>query len=245
MGRGCLILLAGLFVISVAIAAIARSPVGRKTDAQVQVSHDATEAAVLTETAHQLMLAELKDPDSARFNYDLPRASGLFCGTVRAKNSLGGYGNDTFYILFPFGLIDSEQEGSTRFGRLWNLYCVDRRNTPKKPVDANRLNSVILQAKGPDRAWMLGRMVGDGCVGRTAFLMGSGSTGIRKSVAFWSARCSNGSAYEVGIWPDQAPRVLECRVPEQLHAGRCFQKLSSDSSNRQLDRERWAMPRQP
>jgi hypothetical protein len=129
------------------------------------------------------------------------------------------------FILFPFGIVAGEQENSSRFTRLWNLYCMGSESGPTDKASDNRLNDAILRAGSADRAWMLGRIVGDGCSGRSAYFMGSGKTGISKNVAFWSMRCSSGTAYEVGIYPEQSPRVLECKVLEHLHAGRCFKKL--------------------
>jgi hypothetical protein len=216
----------GVFGVVVLTAILVGGPPDKPKKTQARANQDIVEAAALTETAHQLVSAKLKDPASAIFNYDLPRRSGLFCGTVRARNSFGGYGNDIYYMLFPFGVIDSEQESQARFKRIWDSYCVDRGSAANSAVGPNRFNDVVLQASGADRAWMLGKIVDSACSGRTAYFMGSGHTGISRDVAFWSLRCSNGSTYEVGLYPDQSPRVLECKVLEQLHAGKCFRRIT-------------------
>lgn len=224
MGKGTKIRTAVVLAIAAGAAALnACSPSERK--AQTRENHDALEAEALTLTAHELVLAELKDPGSAVFKYDLPRRSGLFCGTVLARNSFGGYGDEIFYIMFPFGVVNSEVESQSRFKRLWDLYCVDHGSPTIAPASRNRFNDLILRAKNIDRAWILGRLVGNGCLGRTAYFMGSGNTKASKDIAFWSARCSNGQSYEVGIWPDRSARVLECSILRRLHAGKCFQKL--------------------
>lgn len=225
MLKGCLAVVAGIFLISLVFAVFLASKRNENSIPLSQNERDIAEAAALTDTAHKLLLVQLKDPESATFDYDLPRRSGLFCGTVRAKNSFGGYGSDIYYILFMFGVVNSESENGGRFKRLWNLYCMDGPKTAGTPTTPNRDNDVVLRANDRDRAWMLGRIVGGSCIGQNSYFMGSGDTASSKDVAFWSLRCQGGTTYEIGFWPDKPARVLECRALEQLHAGRCFKRV--------------------
>jgi hypothetical protein len=229
MFKGRLLGIFALFVIGV--GAFSHHPDSSGSEsakpALTHLERDVIEASALKRTAHQLMLAQLKNPESAIFNYDLPRAIGLFCGTVRAKNSFGGYGDEIYYILFPFGVVTSEREDSSRFKRVWDRYCFDKGGPPPAAKTPNRYNEVLTSAVASDQAWMLGKAVGDSCSGREAFFMGSGKSGIGKDWAFWSLRCSGGQEFEVGIPPDGPAKILECTTLESLHAGKCFRKIDS------------------
>lgn len=54
----------------------------------------------------------LKDPDSARFDDIHTTPKGVVCGTVNAKNSLGGYVGYRQFILFPDGDMRWEPLGA-------------------------------------------------------------------------------------------------------------------------------------
>lgn len=89
----------------------------------------------------------------------------------------------------------------------------------------NRSNDYLLSLSKSDQAKMLGQVAGEGCVGRTPFYQGTGTTGLAKGLAYWSIRCTDGRSYEVEVHPDGTSRVLECAMIEAVHAGHCFQKL--------------------
>jgi hypothetical protein len=192
-----------------------------------QGERDVIEAGALKRVAHQLILAQLKDPGSAIFSYDLPRATGLFCGKVRARNSFGGYGDDIYYILFPFGVVTNEREEPSRFERVWDRFCFDKGGPPPTAKTPNHYNEVLTSASASDQAWMLGKTVGGSCSGHDAYFMGSGKSGISKDWAFWSVRCSDGREFEVGIPADGPAKILECSTLESLRAGKCFRKIDS------------------
>jgi hypothetical protein len=80
-----------------------------------------------------------------------------------------------------------------------------------------------MSALSADRqAAALGQVVGEGCVGSTAFFQGFSQAGE----AFWNVRCNNGRAYAVKINPDASgsTNVLECEVLKSLGT-ECFKKF--------------------
>jgi len=80
---------------------------------------------------------------------------------------------------------------------------------------------------------MLGKVVGEGCIGKKAFYMGSMDEHSHKEPpiegtehdAFWSIKCTNGKSYSVEVHPQGDGKVLECSMLKMLHAGECFQKF--------------------
>ena len=218
----------GLAVLSVLLALIAgpeRKPPSPKLSVDEQYS---IEAAALTSAAHQIMLTRLRDPASAIFNYDLPGYLHYFCGTVKARNAFGGYGDNVYYMMFPSDIVTSDDIGSSRFTRIWNKLCLgELPHTKDYQSLPNRPSALIDELSSADRAWMLGRWVGDGCQGTRAFFMGIGKAGISKNIAFWSVACRSRHAYELAISPDGKGRILECSELKALHAGSCFKKLEN------------------
>src|SRR6266700_4014639 len=74
----------------------------------------------------------------------------------------------------------------------------------------NGANAYLLSLTPDARAAMLGKVVGGGCVGKTTFYMGVGTSGSAMDKAFWSIRCQDGRAYAVQANPDGTSSVLEC-----------------------------------
>jgi hypothetical protein len=93
----------------------------------------------------------------------------------------------------------------------------------------NGANAYLLSLAPDARALILGKVVGQDCVGKETFYMGIGTSGFAKDKAFWSVRCSNGRPYAVQANPDGTSSVLECSALKALHAGECFKKLSGTS----------------
>lgn len=55
-------------------------------------------------TIAKVVKNQLKDADSAKFRWPAPRAFGLYCGWVNAKNSYGGYtGFEPFMVTGGIG----------------------------------------------------------------------------------------------------------------------------------------------
>lgn len=79
------------------------------------------------EPAHRALIRSvLKDPDSAKFADDRQSARGanVWCGTVNAKNSFGGYGGPKRYIVFLADRdFNVESASDDRFAGRWRLYC--------------------------------------------------------------------------------------------------------------------------
>jgi len=83
---------------------------------------------------------------------------------------------------------------------------------------------------------MLGKVVGEGCVGKMAFYQGSADDHALRANemppmqghehdSIWSVKCSNGKSYSVGVFPKGGSQVLECSVLEAMHGGHCFKKF--------------------
>jgi hypothetical protein len=97
----------------------------------------------------------------------------------------------------------------------------------------NGANDYLMTLTPKGRAEMLGKVIGDGCKGKTVFYMGSMDDSAHEHPplsghehdAFWSARCTNGKSYMVEVHPTGDGQILECSALEALHAGHCFQKL--------------------
>jgi hypothetical protein len=90
----------------------------------------------------------------------------------------------------------------------------------------NGANAYLLSLTPDARAQMLGKVVGQGCIGKDTFYMGIGASGFAKDKAFWSVRCRDGRIYAVEAKPDGTSSVLECSVLKTLNAGECFKKLT-------------------
>src|SRR5262245_46655719 len=102
------------------------------------------------------------------------------------------------------------------------------RPTPARGQAENSANDYLLASKPEERAKRLGNAVGEGCVGKTTFYGGIGTTGFAKNKAFWSVRCTDGSAFMVTIEPDGSSKVMDCKLLKAMNAGECFKKLAAE-----------------
>jgi hypothetical protein len=93
---------------------------------------------------------------------------------------------------------------------------------------SNPANDYLLSISSAQQADALGKIVGDSCVGGTAFYMGAGEKGIGKDKAFWSLRCVDGREFEIMVNPEGSSKVLECSYLRLMNAGECFKKLPLD-----------------
>jgi hypothetical protein len=96
--------------------------------------------------------------------------------------------------------------------------------TPSRNLASDRLRSL----SSGQQAAALGKAVGEGCVGTSAFFMGIGDKGFGKDKAFWSIRCRDGKTYAVEINPDStgSTNVLECSVLKTVTGTACFKSLN-------------------
>lgn len=67
----------------------------------------------------------LKDPKSAEFESFVSRISGepVVCGTVNAKNSMGGYSGRQAFMFAGGSLVMAEQASPEDFANLWSRLC--------------------------------------------------------------------------------------------------------------------------
>jgi hypothetical protein len=98
----------------------------------------------------------------------------------------------------------------------------------------NGANDYLMTLSAQGQADMLAKVVGQGCIGKIAFYMGSADDPHPKGVApisgsehdsFWSLKCSNQKSYVITVSPGGEGKVLECSVLEATHAGHCFKKF--------------------
>ena len=65
----------------------------------------------------RVLLAELVDPDSARFRNEKVTKDGYLCGEFNAKNKMGGYGGFTRYMAHENGILLIDGESNWRAPR--------------------------------------------------------------------------------------------------------------------------------
>jgi hypothetical protein len=102
----------------------------------------------------------------------------------------------------------------------------------------NPANNWLLHQSPKRQAAMLGKAVGEGCVGRTPFYQGTMEKDAKpprdrrpeapvlpgtENDAFWSIKCGDGRSYSVEVHPDGSGKVLECSVLK-LFGENCFRK---------------------
>jgi hypothetical protein len=88
----------------------------------------------------------------------------------------------------------------------------------------NSINDRLLKLPPAEQAATIGRNVGQGCVGTTAFPMGVVSTDKWKSLAYWSVRCKDGRSFAIQIAPNGQMFTVDCRTLE-ANGKQCFKKL--------------------
>jgi hypothetical protein len=88
----------------------------------------------------------------------------------------------------------------------------------------NPTHDHLLSLPPAEQAKTLGKGVGQGCVGVSAFPMGVTSSGKAKGLAYWSVRCKDGRSFAVQIAPDAQAVVVDCRLL-QANGKDCFKKF--------------------
>jgi hypothetical protein len=76
----------------------------------------------------------------------------------------------------------------------------------------NHIHDLLVAMPADQQAAVLGRVVGEGCVGASALFKGMEPG----NAADWRVRCTNGKSYGVSISPDEAgsTRILELVGPQ-------------------------------
>jgi hypothetical protein len=85
---------------------------------------------------------------------------------------------------------------------------------------ANSASDRLAALTPSKQAEILGQIVGEGCVGKTAFYQGSDSD----DYAMWNVRCTNRRSYSVMISPDSlgSTKVLDCDMLRAIARVECF-----------------------
>jgi hypothetical protein len=104
----------------------------------------------------------------------------------------------------------------------------------------NPANDSLLAMSPRRQADILGKIVGEGCKGKTAFYQGTMKDirepeGDRRpqlpvppsngSDTFWNVMCRNGRSYSIEVHPDGSNEVVECRSVKTFHLVECFKKF--------------------
>jgi hypothetical protein len=104
----------------------------------------------------------------------------------------------------------------------------------------NPANDSLLAMSAQRQADILGKIVGEGCKGKTAFYQGT-MKDIRQpegdhrpqlpvpptneNDTFWNVSCKNGQSYSIEIHPDGSNNVVECGMVKTYHLLECFKKF--------------------
>jgi hypothetical protein len=168
------------------------------------------------------------------------------CGAPVPRSKRGGCGR---LILILFALMVGGTVLASLFGRQGpgpTQQTTTESSTPAATATApssgvqNPANDWLLSQSSTGQADMLGKVVGDGCKGKTPFYQGNMKSGASSSTdtrpklpvlpgtendAFWSIRCYDGRSYEVEVHPDGSGKVLECSALKAMGAGECFKKF--------------------
>jgi len=101
-------------------------------------------------------------------------------------------------------------------------------------------NDSLLAMSARRQADILGKIVGGGCKGKTAFYQGRmkdipQAQGDRRpqlpvppsdeNDTFWNVMCRNGRSYSIEVHPDGSNKVMECGAIKMFHLVECFRKF--------------------
>jgi hypothetical protein len=87
----------------------------------------------------------------------------------------------------------------------------------------NPANEKLLKLPPAGRAAELARVVGHWCIGTEAFLMGVIASGKGEGNAYWSLRCTDGSAWAIQVDPLGEVTAIDCDSYKDVGAGKeCF-----------------------
>jgi len=109
---------------------------------------------------------------------------------------------------------------------LWISFCAIMAVEVCNAALANPAHELLLSKSAAEQAVMLGKAVGNGCIGTTPFFMGIAEDGS----AFWSVLCANGNSYVVDVSPDAVgtAKALECSRLKAMHLD-CFSVLPPEA----------------
>src|SRR5215216_4251304 len=103
-------------------------------------------------------------------------------------------------------------------------------------------HELLLTKSAAEQAAMLGKAVGNGCIGTTPFFMGIAEDGS----ALWSILCASGSSYIVNVSPDTfgTAKALECARLKAMHLD-CFSPLPPEALGNSKNGSALATPARP
>jgi hypothetical protein len=110
--------------------------------------------------------------------------------------------------------IEDRSSSSSSVGDTGTNSSVAASAAPADSATGNVVSDALRRQSPAQQAHTLGKVVGEGCRGKSAFYDGIGrKPGIAYGHAFWSVSCQNGKAYMVNISPnDKDNQVLECSI---------------------------------
>lgn len=168
------------------------------------------------------------------------------CGAPVARSKPKGCGRliMIFFVLLVGGTVLTSlfgRQGSGPVQQTTSESSVPAATTTAPSNDiVNPANDWLLSQSSSGQADMLGKVVGDGCKGKTPFYQGNMKSGASDSTdtgpklptlpgtendAFWSIRCYDGRSYEVEVHPDGSGKIMECSLLKAMRAGQCFQRF--------------------
>ena len=101
-------------------------------------------------------------------------------------------------------------------------------------------NDSLLAMSARRQADILGKIVGGGCKGKTAFYQGRMKDipqpqsdrrpqlpvpPSNENDTFWNVMCRNGRSYSIEVHPDGSNKVVECDSVKIFHLVECFKKF--------------------
>jgi len=88
----------------------------------------------------------------------------------------------------------------------------------------NPVHDRLLALSPSEQARMIGKNVGNDCVGTAAFPMGVVNTAKLKGLAYWSIRCKDGRSFAIQIAPNAETFVIDCQTLK-ANGKECFKKF--------------------
>jgi hypothetical protein len=105
-------------------------------------------------------------------------------------------------------------------------YWLNNQKTVSIAAPDGPISNALLTVSPDAQATALGKSVGNRCVGKSSFFMGSGASGFAKGTSFWSVRCRDGRTFAVQENPDRTSVVMACSLLRDMHVGECFRKIA-------------------
>jgi hypothetical protein len=96
--------------------------------------------------------------------------------------------------------------------------------TAEAAGSGNPVHDRLLSLPPREQAQIIGKNVGNDCVGTAAFPMGVVNTAKLKGLAYWSIRCKDGRSFAIQIAPNAETYVIDCQTLK-ANGKECFKKF--------------------